>query len=263
MGALEIDWAASSTDLKRRLYEVIRRLEESGRLSRPEFYAKAFGPKPALGVGFQNNFSTGRISARNAALIHDFLRREFPEEAREITLAYHDTTLEGAAWLAFLHEHGIEDPHSSGNYLSFIRIPTPQDLAEPVPAPPFGDGNHHLIAAHSCYLVQYYSGIDGHAVGLHAFGNDWFISSRPQPVHIGRQWLRAEPPGHVWPIQFDRPGVSLLYAVIAGPFELIMDVVGSHDIRYPLPERHLNSVPGLLRTSKAKWEIVYADLFCF
>ena len=259
----DIDWKAATEAQCRRLYAAVKKLEDTGRLARLDFYERAFGPKPSLGVGFQNNFSMGRISARNAALVYDFLRRDFPEEARSVFIGHHGEAPESVEWLAFVQEHGFEDNHASDTYLKFLNVAAPDDPVEPMATPAFIDGMHHMIEVRKSYLVQYRCAVDGHAISLHLLGNDWFISSRPQPVRAGRHWLHSPYPGHAYPVCFERPDTPLLYVTIAGSAELVWDIIGSQDDRHPMREKHLSSLPGRFRAEKAPWEIVYADLFCF
>jgi hypothetical protein len=256
----DVDWENASTELRRHLYGTVKKLWDSGRLSRQDFFTRAFPDAARLGPSFMNNFSTGKVSTPNAALIYDFLRRHFRESAYEVFTASYDQKHDDNEWTSFVFAHGFENPKHIDNNIKFVDI-EPRSDNDPVLPPDFTiERRSDIVQNRHRYLLQYFSAIAGYAATLFAYGDQWFVCTYPEPTKgRGWQWLGAQGADYFMPVVFESEE-PFFFVVVSGTAELVNAVaypLGGHDHRYPLRERHIRSLPSLFRAAEGEWEILY------
>lgn len=81
---MSIDWLKSSNEERRRLYKVMRAIEDATRLSPLDQLTAALGRPVSLAHGYRSNFSKGGMRRTWAVAIHPWIAEHYRETAVEI-----------------------------------------------------------------------------------------------------------------------------------------------------------------------------------
>lgn len=140
---MPIDWLKSSNDDRKRLYQVMRAIEDATRLSPLEQLITALGRPVSLAHGYRSNFSKGRMRRAWAAAIHPWIAEHHRETAQQIDAAlFPDPNISTAKqWQRWLDANAIRGkltlhrPSEGRGLVEFVdQIPEPDatvKLGEP------------------------------------------------------------------------------------------------------------------------------------
>lgn len=258
-----IDWGRTSVEDRRNLYLSVKRLEDSGLITRQQFYERVFGDDHRrLGPGFQNNFSTGRVSARNASLIYNFVASHFPESAKALASSISPPPLRGplSPWLEFLEENAVHFELGSRDLFRFARVALSEDGRWVRPPPLESANDHYQIARGQSYAVLLDSPQSGWATALYEVDGFWFRfgwQDYVQKIRAGPQWLSNTSDGaQVQTLSIHEHGNFKFVVLFSKSKVILTKVTGLMRHTQALRESELNEIARSLAASNARLVVV-------
>jgi hypothetical protein len=258
----EIDWTSAGRSTRKKLYLIVKRLVDTGRIHWPAFMQAAFKAEASrLGPGFQNNFSTGKVSARNAALIYGFLRENFADAtASEFPPLDESERPEIRAWLDALDGAYNEPNETDFDFLRFVPI---QQIVDDhggrdtwAKTPEMTGANTRGVFSDRMYAVQFAPWIVGAATGLYCTEGDWFPHYCGQVIEkTDWMWMGGEAgEGLCKPVAF-KPGPAS-YVLIISSADVALQIVQRSRFPFPLREGDLNRLPQMIVSSRSPWTVI-------
>lgn len=86
MSDAEFDWLSSTVEARRLLYRHIKRVIDTSALTWTKVYREGLGEAGAPGLGYEDNFRSGRIARGKAARLYGWLRVFHPATADRLDL---------------------------------------------------------------------------------------------------------------------------------------------------------------------------------
>ncbi len=249
-----IDWSNSTNEQRKALYVAVKRLVDSGAIDWNALYERALGTNANIGIGYENNFREGRIGRRNAALIYQFLQREFPEAAWEVH--YRHSSERNPVlwrWRQFL------DLNANPEAMVIIPLDGWDQFKATRERPQF-----FSISEQSVIALD--SPIEGVGICLWAHGHYWHLQwlSEFNPtvrVIASFQILTRKGNGSPTSMSFHDPGVHSFLAMVGREefVATILDQVHDHG-GVPVRESVLDSLPDFFKSEKEPWFMARATV---
>jgi len=254
------DWSQSSPADRALLFRACQGIFNKSRTQR-DVIERALGE--TVNEKYADNLRRGINSRKHAAKLFDYLRQHDPAAADQLIRNLNPGSR--SPWDAFYRKYRVDNRFALALHV---------DHASPLYLEPPGV---RRLASDDRFYLQLDSDIEGYAVGLWRWGLRWYglgLGIGPTPVIRGRQWITRDNPvqdplmleifggpvrtGEVHPITFSGKVRYPDFVVIVadGPTTERLMQAGL-GINLPVRERHLDTFPTVLETSKGPWFIAW------
>ena len=167
----DINWLKSTTEDRKILYRFAKHIRDYERWSFDRFLREALGSDEKVGLGYEDNFRSGRISRKKANLIYRWMCQNRPDQAHQLSLEIHAARMRGTeppdtSWDGLIRKYG----RFSNLEIVSVRM-SPIGLVDIADAEPISDRPLRL-GEEFCFRLEV--SFAGQVLAFQHHGDQWY-----------------------------------------------------------------------------------------